>query len=124
MAHSGDTQARLNAIACGATGLGARAGGQPEILDGKQRIQTLKDFTQSRFPYRPENDDPVYWHQLNRRDRSFFERRTIQFSELDGENLSRTDLLEIFLDVNAGGVPQSEEHLTKVRQMLKEEKAK
>jgi hypothetical protein len=90
-----------------------------EVLDGKQRINALFEFCTSKFPYRG-----IYWHDLSAADRRTFETIQVQHVLLHGEKYTRAQLLEIFLDVNTGGVPQSEEHLNKVRAMLDAERNK
>lgn len=87
-----------------------------EVLDGKQRLNALVEFCSDGFPYHG-----VYWSELSRTDRRRFEDSYVQVAQLDGERLKRVDLLEIFLNVNAGGVPQSEEHLNFVRGLLAKE---
>ena len=90
-----------------------------EVLDGKQRINALFEFCTSKFPYKG-----VYWHQLDKMDRYEMESVQIQSVYLEGSRYTKAKLLEIFLEVNAGGVPQTEEHLNKVRAMLDAERAK
>ena len=87
-----------------------------EVLDGKQRLNCLWQFYTSRIAYQG-----VYWHELHPSDRIKFESRSVQWATLPGERYTRADLLRIFLEVNATGVPQSEEHLEKVRALLAEE---
>jgi len=72
---------------------------------------------ESKFPYKGK-----YWHELSRKDRGEFERHPVQYSHIDGERFSRKDLIQMFLDLNAAGVPQTEEHLAKVRGMIEAEK--
>jgi hypothetical protein len=84
-----------------------------DILDGKQRLNTLVRFITNQFQYKG-----LYWNQLSRGDRGLFEDRIVQYVELDGERLSEADKLEIFLNVNCAGVPQTEEHLTAIREKL------
>ena len=90
-----------------------------QVLDGKQRINCLREFLTSRLQYRG-----LYWHELSRQDRLLFEGRSVQFAELPEERFTPADFIEIFLEVNVAGVPQSEEHLAHVRQMLADERAK
>jgi Protein of unknown function DUF262 len=91
-----------------------------EVLDGKQRINAIREFIQGKWQYK----DMFYW-QLNRMDRHIIEDRIFSYAELDVKNYTRSELLKIFLDVNVAGVPQTEEHLAKVfalyQQALKEE---
>lgn len=90
-----------------------------EILDGKQRLRCLTLFRQSRLAWRG-----VYWHELNRLERGQIENRSVQVARLESEKFSRADCLRVFLEVNAGGVPQSEEHITHVKQLLAAEESK
>jgi hypothetical protein len=90
-----------------------------QILDGKQRLTCLYEFVTSQLAY-----NGVYWHQLSPRDRDRIENRSVQFAELHQDEFTRVDFLQIFLEVNAAGVPQTEEHLARVRAMLEEERAK
>ena len=87
-----------------------------EVLDGKQRLNAMLELLTSTTAYRG-----VYWHQMTREDRSKVESRLAQFVDLQKHDYSRADLLQIFLEVNAAGVPQSPEHLEYVRGLLAEE---
>lgn len=91
-----------------------RRGGQPdELLDGKQRITTLLELVMSILPYRG-----VYWHEMTEDDRNTVMNRSAQYADLDDEQYTQADFYEIFLSVNAAGVPQTEEHLDSVRAKL------
>jgi hypothetical protein len=87
---------------------------QPDdILDGKQRLSTLADFFTSRLAHRGR-----YWDELSVRDRDSLENRSVQFADVDSKGFTRAELLEMFLQVNVAGVPQSEEHLRHVQDLL------
>lgn len=86
-----------------------------EVLDGKQRLNTLKEFSQGLWTYQ----DRYFW-QYNNMDRHLFEDQPIQYVELDGNKLKRSELLKIFLEINTAGVPQTEEHLNKVWQLYQQ----
>lgn len=88
------------------------------VLDGKQRLNCLVEFITSQIAYKG-----VYWHELSSRDRSRIENRSVQYADLSSEQFSRAELLQIFLEVNAAGVPQTEEHLEHVRALLAKELA-
>lgn len=88
---------------------------QTEILDGKQRISTVVDFVLGRFKW---NDR--YWWEISWADRHQFTSRMVQYIRLDGSRTTRAERLRLFLEVNAAGVPQTEVHLTKVRQLYQE----
>ena len=65
-----------------------------------------------------------YWHELDRVDRCAIDNRVNQVARLKEANHSRADFLRIFLEVNAGGVPQTVEHLAHVQQLPDDELAK
>lgn len=88
------------------------------LLDGKQRLNCLMRFYRSELSWRG-----VYWDQLTRRDRRTIEDRMVSVAQLHEKRYTRADLLRIFLEVNTRGVPQSEEHLAKVRALLAQEEA-
>jgi len=84
-----------------------------ELFDGKQRLSTIMDLIESRIAYRG-----VYWHQMSPSDRNAVENRPVQFAELNGSRIPRVELLQIFLMVNAAGVPQTEAHLDHVKSLI------
>lgn len=86
------------------------------VLDGKQRLNCLMLFLRSEISWRG-----VFWHEMSPGDRSRLEDRVVQVAKVDEGSYTKADLLRIFLEVNAGGVPQSDEHLAHVRQMLADE---
>lgn len=90
-----------------------------QVLDGKQRLACVMDFYTGAITYKG-----LYWHELSSGDRTTFENRSVQFAELPEERLGRATLLRIFLEVNAAGVPQAEDHLDKVRALLSREEAR
>lgn len=87
-----------------------------EVLDGKQRINCATDFLLGRIKFKGK-----YWWQISWRDRHEFESRLIQYVELNGNKTTRAQRLRLFLEVNASGVPQTEEHLAKVRKLYEDE---
>ena len=82
-----------------------------EVLDGKQRLQTLLDFYEGRWAYRG-----VYYQNLSRRDRNHFDYYPIQSAEVD-EPEDRRTIYDYFLRLNTGGRPIEESHLDKVRDL-------
>lgn len=88
-----------------------------EIVDGKQRLLTLLDFYLNRFPYKG-----VYFNELNPIDRRTFLDCGVAIAEL--QECSRTTVLEVFLRLNRGGRPVSEEIIKKAQKMLDEENKK
>lgn len=89
-----------------------------EVLDGKQRMSALLEFYTSQLPYNGK-----YYHNLSKHDRYLIEGRMVQFAQIDKAQYSKADLLSLFLDLNTAGVPQTEEHLDHVRELLRKEKA-
>lgn len=85
---------------------------EAEVLDGKQRLQAIRGYVQGFWRF----EDRFFW-ELHPMDRHLFESTRVQFVDLDGARYRRSELLSIFLEVNAAGVPQSEEHLAVVRQL-------
>lgn len=85
-----------------------------EVLDGQQRLTTLVDFVLNKFTYRG-----LLWNQLSAKDQQKFESVRTSWVELDGAHLTPKLKAEIFLIVNDSGVPQTEEHLQKVREFLR-----
>jgi hypothetical protein len=81
-----------------------------EVLDGKQRLSTLLELVMSVLPYRG-----VYWHEMSDADRNTVMQRPAQFADLSDKQYTEADFWDIFLDVNAAGVPQTEEHLNFAR---------
>lgn len=89
-----------------------------EIVDGKQRMLTLLAFYENRFPYKG-----VYYNDLSAQDKNWFMDVPIGVAEID-QNVTRTEVLEIFLALNQGGKPVAKEVLEHARELLKEEKGK
>lgn len=92
---------------------------RPLVLDGKQRLNCLSLFVRSELPWRG-----IYWDEMTPRTRDELMSRTVQTASIQESRYTRADLLRIFLEVNEGGVPQTPEHLDKVRALLAEEEAK
>lgn len=84
-----------------------------EIVDGKQRLTTLNEFSQDVFPYKGK-----YFSQLNRQDRSLFDNTSAQTYDL--ENAGEIEVMKLFLRVNRAGTPVDEKHIDFVRGRLQE----
>lgn len=83
-----------------------------EILDGKQRLSTLIEFYENRFPYKGK-----YYNDLSYKDKRTFNRLTISVA-----NVHETDkktVLKYFLMLNRTGRSMDKTYLDKVEQMLK-----
>ncbi len=79
---------------------------------------TLLAFYENRFPYKG-----VYYNDLSAQDKNWFMDPPIGVAEID-QNVTRTEVLEIFLALNQGGKPVAKEVLDHARELLKEEKGK
>lgn len=86
-----------------------------EVIDGKQRLRAIMDFREGRLAYRGKT-----WFQLSARDRYLFEDRMVQIATLRREVVKDSDVLWLFLSINRGGVPQTEEHIAHVREVYEE----
>ena len=82
-----------------------------EILDGKQRLSTLIEFYENRFPYKGK-----YYNDLSYKDKRTFNHLTISVA-----NVHETDkktVLKYFLMLNRTGRSMDKTHLEKIEQML------
>jgi|ERR1700677_1606871 len=86
-----------------------------EVVDGKQRLNAILEFTQNRFPYEGKT-----WFQFSRNDKNVFEDLQIQMATLDSTKVTKADILWLFLSINTGGVPQTEEHVAKAQKLYQE----
>ena len=98
--------------------LDSNEGFRYEILDGKQRLNALREFITGGFKYCRH----YYW-ELTTQDRSEFENTIVPVAQISNHELTRVEKLELFLNVNAAGVAQTEEHLNHVRRLLTKAKA-
>lgn len=90
-----------------------------EIIDGKQRFLTLLSYFENRFPYRG-----VYFNDLSAKDRRRFMDATTAIAMVRNPNFSLKDTLRVFLMMNRGGRPVSEEILKNAEKLLQEENAR
>lgn len=84
-----------------------------EILDGKQRLSTLIAFYENRFSYKG-----VYYNDLSGNDKQAFLNYPVSVGEC--RETDKKQILKIFIMLNKGGRPMSDEHLEKVEKMLTE----
>ena len=89
-----------------------------EILDGKQRLNALTEFVENKFQYQG-----YYYYQLSSTDRNHFEHYSLTYG-VSKKELSLEQKCMYFLKLNTQGKPQSQEHLNKVLDMLKNEQSK
>ena len=84
-----------------------------EILDGKQRLTTIREFYEDRFTYRGRK-----YSELNIKDRWHFDQYPISKGEVR-EPKDRSDIYRYFLKLNTGGKPMSQSQIEKVRNLIK-----
>ena len=84
-----------------------------EILDGKQRLKTIIDFYENRFPYKG-----VYYNDLSGMDKRIFKNHSIVQGEVS--ETERKDVLKYFLMLNRTGKVMDQKHLDNVEKMLEE----
>lgn len=82
-----------------------------EVVDGKQRLTTLKMFINNEIPI-VINGEEIYWFEFTRAEQLSFGRPTLSAVILD--DATARDRLAYFVAVNFIGVPQSEVHRQKV----------
>lgn len=85
-----------------------------DIVDGKQRINAVKDFIDNKFPDLHGN---YYVDLSDQAQRRFTSHQLFSYSELP-ENTKDEDVLRQFLKLNFAGVPQSKEHLEYIKSLL------
>lgn len=83
------------------------------VIDGQQRINTLREFVTNQFPMEDGRyfSDLKYWDQ-----RRVFERRVMYYTV---PNASLEDEIDIYLGRNKGGTAHTAEELEKASKMLK-----
>lgn len=89
------------------------------LLDGKQRLETVRMFMRDEVAVFPGFRRPEGWKRSEvggslRLVQASFKWQVVQTP-------TRADVLQLYLSINAGGTPHSEEELERVRRMLAEE---
>ena len=82
-----------------------------EIIDGKQRLSTLVEFYEDRFPYMGK-----LFSELSFKDRCHFTGFDIIYGET--ENLTREQKIKLFLKVNTTGKVMDAQHLANVAKLI------
>lgn len=90
-----------------------------EILDGKQRLTTIFDFIENKFPL----SNGKFFKDLCKKDVMFLLNFHAKYFRLTTfnfyRNLTLNEKIEIFLMLNEYGVKVNKEHLDKVKNMMK-----
>lgn len=85
-----------------------------EVIDGKQRLSTIKDFFEDRFIYRGYK-----YSELSIKDKFHFNSYSILKAFIP-EPKDRKDVYKFFVILNTAGVPVSKSHLEKIKKMADE----
>lgn len=90
-----------------------------KVIDGKQRIKAFFDFINNKFTVE-RGGEQLFFKDFHISVRRRFLNTGIVVNELNSENHVLTDdqLVELFLKINNGGVPQSENHLNNLKSLL------
>lgn len=91
----------------------AETGNGYEILDGKQRLSTIIEFYENRFPY-----NGVYYNDLSAKDKNVFLNHHIVQGEV--READRKAVLKYFLMLNRTGKSMDKSQLDKIEKMLEE----
>ena len=94
---------------------GWMAGGEGpmQLVDGKQRIEAVMQFL--------DNKIPAFGHYFN----EYTDRMNNAWFHVHVNNLpTRAQVLQWYIDLNAGGVVHTSEEINKVKKLLEEEKEK
>lgn len=89
-----------------------------EIVDGKQRLTTLRKFVENEISVNIDGEE-VFYKDLNMAERNMFESCDLPMVRLI--DASRLDKLNYFMTLNFGGVAQSESHKNKVKGLIEKE---
>lgn len=83
-----------------------------EIIDGKQRLLTILDFYENRFPYRG-----FYFNGLSQQDKRTFLEHNVAWAEV--HDIDKEATLRLFLLLNRGGHSVSDEVINRAETLLK-----
>lgn len=88
-----------------------------EVVDGVQRLSTLFDFLENKFPL----SNGKYFYDLSSDDNRFLLKLDVRYTRIEcicGRNLNLEEKIRLFLEINELGTKMSEEHIQKVKEML------
>lgn len=84
-----------------------------ELVDGKQRITTLKLFMENVIPF-----GDIWYEDISVVDKRFFRNLSLPYYDLS--NGTEKDKLDFFYRINFTGVPQSDEHRKMIVDKIKD----
>ena len=93
-----------------------------EIIDGQQRLTSLYQWMSGNIPaIDPVSGDYIYVSEFDEKDlRRLYSKTEFRIMYVD---LNRTEQLELYLRLNAGGTPHSVEEIQRVRDLLAKEES-
>lgn len=90
-----------------------------EVVDGKQRLTTIKMFLNNEIPIIIENKKYFYADLSKQEQRKFKSHLVPAIILIDSKN--KKEKIQFFYDINFSGVQQSEEHKHKIEELLNKE---
>lgn len=90
-----------------------------EVVDGKQRLLALWAFVTGEIGARLEGGRVIWWRDFNVTDRRCFSRNAIPMIRLR-EDTSTAEILRIYLRINRGGTPHTDNEIQRVEALLAE----
>lgn len=84
-----------------------------EVLDGKQRLNTIKEYYEDRFPYKGK-----YFSDLSIKDKDHFTNFKVNVAETD--ELTEEQKLRYFIKLNTTGKIMNKAHLEQVKEKYKQ----
>jgi hypothetical protein len=83
-----------------------------EILDGKQRLSTILEFYEDRFSWRGKKLSEMCFQDAQ---------HFTSFPIIQGEvgDITEQQIYRLFIKMNTSGMPQSKEHLEKIKSLIK-----
>jgi hypothetical protein len=85
-----------------------------ELVDGKQRLEAVRAFMRDEFP--------VFGHLCSEHEDKLSSDFRFKFRVCKLE--SREEILQLYLNINAGGTPHTQDELDRVRALLEAERKK
>ena len=89
-----------------------------KVLDRKQRIYTILEFLNNKYPI----FDNILFKDLSESDVKFITSKEVNYTrieKLNNKNLTDEEKIELFLEINELGTKMSDEHIQKIKSMLK-----
>ena len=91
------------------------------IIDGKQRLSSIFDFTKDKFSIKDLNGDDVFFSQFTTEEQFYFGQSLgkirVQIAQLSHSEITDDALIEWFKFLNFAGTPQDEEHFNRLKKI-------